>query len=94
MPKGLRQTSLNNLELLAMDGWQRNKALMQQIKDQHPKLLELLNDGNQKVVPAYTVFQSQEPEHCYLRDDLREVKASQFQENYKNELEKPSKLLE
>lgn len=58
---------------------------MTQLKDQHPKLKQGLNDGNQKI-PAYMVFQKQDPENCYLRDDLKQVKALQFQENYIKEL--------
>lgn len=40
------------------------------------------------------VFQSQDPEHCYLRDDLKEIKALQFQDNYQRELRRPSELLD
>jgi hypothetical protein len=93
MPKELKQKSLRNLELLTMDQWQRNKQFLNQIKDQHPKLYQILNESHQ-AAPAYTVFQSQDPEHCYLRDDLKEIKASQFHDNYRRELRRPSELLE
>lgn len=85
MPKELKMKSLQNLELLQMNQWEKNRLFMSKLSDDKPKLKQGLNEGNQKI-PAYMVFQKQDPENCYLRDDLKAIKASQFQENYLKEL--------
>lgn len=71
---------------------QKKMYLMQTLTDKHPKLIKGLNNPNQ-TIPAYMVFQSQDPESCYLRDDLKDIKASSFVQNYGKELQKPLELL-
>jgi hypothetical protein len=61
------------------------------MEDKYPKLLNELNDSS-SVIPAYVRFQ--EEDQCYLRDDLKDLKAEHFKKNYHKHLVLPRHYLE
>ena len=92
MPKDMKARGLKNLSILQMSDWDKNRYFIEKMRDKHPQLIKGLNDKNSNI-PAYMVFQSQDPDNCYLREDLKEVKALSFRENYSKELQRPKSLL-
>ena len=61
------------------------------MEEKYPKLLNELNDSS-SAIPAYVRFQ--EKEQCFLREDLKELKAAYFRHKYNTHLMLPKKNLE
>jgi len=55
--------------------------------------LNELNDASAPI-PAYMRFQRQDQDACFLRDDLKKLKADYFKGNYEKELNVPASHLE
>jgi hypothetical protein len=67
-----------------------NHEASPKLEEKYPKLLSELNDSS-SAIPAYVRFQ--EAEQCFLREDLKELKASHFRKNYHNHLMLPKESL-